>query len=185
MQKHQAFASMGYPQQLMSQTHLWPHQFSIFWRLRAFFDIFDDVIGRNFRQWPQNYLYWKPLPLFDIWWKFEVTWASDAPSGLPYICKGSKNFFMGNWIELAILAVMSQLAVLISYFLWKKKLFSFFLYLIGSDRLPIEVFCKNTGLENLAWWDVSILSKKRDASILSNVVLVSLLSTLNIFRNLF
>ena len=92
----------------------------------VFDDVFDDVISRNLRQWPQNYLYWKPLPLFDIWWKFEVTWASDAPSGLPYICKGSKNFFMGNWIELVILAVMSQYAVLISYFLWKKKLFYFF-----------------------------------------------------------
>lgn len=103
IQKHQELASSAYPQQLMLYTHPWPCRFFYFCCfgvlfdvfddaivLGVLFDVFDDVIFRFLMQWPQYYGYRKSSLIHDFWWKLDVSWRSDEPSGLSYICEESK-----------------------------------------------------------------------------------------------
>ena len=75
---------------LMLLTHLWP---ILFYYCLPFWRVFWRIWWHHqyvLRTMAQTYPYWKPQTLCYYWWKFEVNWTSDVPSGSGYVCEETK-----------------------------------------------------------------------------------------------
>ena len=79
----------------------------------------------------RSYSYWKPPPICDIWWRFEVNCASNALSIRVLLNLWRvRTCFIGNWFEVVIIQISISIFCIPFFFFFFALFFFFLLFLI-------------------------------------------------------